>query len=157
LEEAKSFVKHRLPEIDSQWAARAVVIIDASVSGWAAEEDAARSDDAKFDASMSPTDYERFCADRFAAAGWKVRLTKGSGDQGADIVCEATGRRLVVQCKLYSGSVGNSAVQEVIAAREFVPIRPRWFQTHPTRTRHGNWLRRPEPIFYIMMKYRSWM
>ena len=28
-------------------------------------------------------------------------------------------KRLVVQCKLYSGSVGNAAVQEVIAAREY--------------------------------------
>jgi restriction system protein len=48
-----------------------------------------------------------------------VRLTKASGDQGVDIVCEAGGKRLVVQCKLYSGSVGNAAVQEAIATREF--------------------------------------
>jgi restriction system protein len=64
-------------------------------------------------------DYERFCAGRFAAAGWATRLTKSSGDQGADIICEANQKRLVVHCKLYSGSVGNAAVQEVIAAREY--------------------------------------
>lgn len=119
LEEVKRFVKKRLPDADSQsailWAVEVIAVL---VPVWAAEEDA-RSDDAKFDASMSPTDYERFCADRFAAAGWNVRLTKGSGDQGADIICDTNGRRLVVQCKLYSGSVGNAAVQEVIAAREF--------------------------------------
>jgi restriction system protein len=68
---------------------------------------------------MSPKAYEQYCADRLAENGWKVRVTKASGDQGADIVCEAVGKRLVVQCKLYTGSVGNAAVQEVIAAREF--------------------------------------
>jgi restriction system protein len=115
LEEAKRFTKKRLPKVPSQLAVARIVRL---VSEWAAEVDA-RSDDGNFDASMSPTDYERFCADRFAAAGWNVRLTKGSGDQGADIICDANGRRLVVQCKLYSSSVGNAAVQEVIAARQF--------------------------------------
>jgi restriction system protein len=48
-----------------------------------------------------------------------VRLIKGSGDQVADIVCDANGRLLFVQYKLYSAPVGNAAVQEVIAARQF--------------------------------------
>ena len=117
LEEARRFAKKRLPpEPNSEWVVREIVRL---VAGWAAEEDLRSDDSAKFDPSMSPIDYERFCADRFTAAGWKVRLTKASGDQGVDIICEANGRRLVVQCKLYSGSVGNAAVQEAIAARQF--------------------------------------
>jgi HJR/Mrr/RecB family endonuclease len=34
-----------------------------------------------------------------------------------DVVAEKGGRRIVIQCKLYSQPVGNSAVQEVAAAR----------------------------------------
>ncbi|HYF87915.1 restriction endonuclease [Azospirillum sp.] len=115
LEEAKRFAGKRLPDLPAAAVAEVIVRL---VSEWADEAGQDGSDIA-FDASMSPQDYERFCADRFAEAGWTARLTKASGDQGADIVCEADGRRLVVQCKLYSSSVGNGAVQEVIAAREF--------------------------------------
>lgn len=115
LEEAKRFASKRLPDLPPAAVAEVILRI---VSEWAEEAGEAGSDTA-FDASMSPQDYERLCADRFSAAGWTARLTKASGDQGADIICEADGRRLVVQCKLYSSPVGNAAVQEVIAAREF--------------------------------------
>ncbi len=46
-------------------------------------------------------------------------MTPASGDQGADIIARRTGVSLVVQCKLYSGLIGNAAVQEAIAARAF--------------------------------------
>ena len=44
--------------------------------------------------------------------------------QGADIVAERTGVSVVVQCKKYSKTVGNAAVQEVIAAKSY------WKSTH---------------------------
>ena len=44
-------------------------------------------------------------------------LTGASRDQGADLIAERGGDRLVVQCKLLSRPVGNYAVQEVVAAR----------------------------------------
>jgi len=66
---------------------------------------------------MTPLDYERFCAARLQAIGWICELTKGSGDQGADIVARKAGTILIVQCKKYSSPVGNGAVQEVIAAK----------------------------------------
>jgi restriction system protein len=47
--------------------------------------------------------------------GWE--LTKGSGDQGADVVARKNGTVLVVQCKKYGSSVGNGAVQEAVAAK----------------------------------------
>jgi restriction system protein len=52
-------------------------------------------------------------------AGWRAALTPGSGDQGADIIAEKDGRRVVVQCKFYNGTVGNKAVQEAYAAAAF--------------------------------------
>ena len=63
--------------------------------------------------------YERFCAARLREGGWKARPTQASGDQGADIVAERDGLRLVVQCKRYGKPVGNSAVQEAAAAARY--------------------------------------
>lgn len=60
--------------------------------------------------------YERFCADLLARAGWQARPTQASGDQGADVIAERSGTRLVVQCKRYGKPVGNAAVQEAAAA-----------------------------------------
>lgn len=60
--------------------------------------------------------YERFCAGRLQQAGWQARPTRASGDQGADIIAERGGTRLVVQCKRYGKPVGNGAVQEAAAA-----------------------------------------
>jgi uncharacterized protein len=68
---------------------------------------------------FSGEDYERYCAEILDAAGWKTRLTKGSGDQGVDIIAELNGRRVALQCKFYSKTVGNRAVQEAIGAMSF--------------------------------------
>jgi restriction system protein len=51
------------------------------------------------------------------SAGWSASTTKGSGDQGTDIIATKADLRLVVQCKLYNHPVGNKAVQEIAAAR----------------------------------------
>lgn len=70
----------------------------------------------QFDAAMTPTDYEHFCAERLKLSGWRPTVTQASGDQGADIVASRDGRTIVVQCKHYAKPVGNKAVQEVTAA-----------------------------------------
>ena len=69
--------------------------------------------------TLDPFEYERYCARQLERAGWTARVTKAAGDQGADVVAEKDGRRLVVQCKLYSKPVGNKAVQEAFAAKGF--------------------------------------
>lgn len=72
-----------------------------------------------YDPRMDPVDYEGFCAIQLQKAGWNTRTTVVSGDQGADVIAHQAGKTLVVQCKLYGGSVGNDAVQQVLAARTF--------------------------------------
>jgi restriction system protein len=67
----------------------------------------------------SPLDFEGMCAAVLRKNGWNASTTKGSGDQGADVVADRAGKKLVVQCKLYSGTVGNKAVQEVLAAKHY--------------------------------------
>ena len=72
-----------------------------------------------FDVNMSPLNYEIHCANAFSHAGWLTSMTPKTGDQGADVVIKHGDLTGVIQCKLYSQPVGNAAVQEVIAAREY--------------------------------------
>ncbi|GJE17850.1 restriction endonuclease [Methylobacterium marchantiae] len=84
-------------------------------------DDVALSVDLPDDAEV-PDDgiaYERFCAEALREAGWSARPTKASGDQGADVVAERAGIRLVLQCKRYTKPVGNAAVQEAAAAARY--------------------------------------
>lgn len=68
-------------------------------------------------AGMSPTEFERFSASRLRALGWKALTTAASGDQGADVIAEKNGVRVVLQCKLVRSAVGNKAVQQAFAAK----------------------------------------
>jgi restriction system protein len=73
----------------------------------------------EFDETMTGREFELYCRDLLHEAGWHAALTPGSGDQGADIIAEKHGRRVVIQCKFYNGTVGNKAVQEAYAAAAF--------------------------------------
>ncbi len=63
--------------------------------------------------------FESLLARIYEAMGYDVTLTKAAGDQGADLVMKRFSETTVVQAKRYSGTVGNKAIQEVIAARSF--------------------------------------
>lgn len=71
---------------------------------------------AQFREAMSPQEFELYCAQVLREMRWIARVTPFSGDQGADIVAQKRGLRIVVQCKKYTKPVGNRAVQEVVAA-----------------------------------------
>ncbi len=67
--------------------------------------------------SMDGIAYEDLCEDILTSKGWHVSRTPKSGDQGVDLIAERSDRRVCIQCKRYSSSVGNSAVQEVVAGK----------------------------------------
>lgn len=69
--------------------------------------------------AMNGYDFEKFLVEVFQTAGYDVEGTKSSGDQGADLFATRFGKKIVIQAKNYSGSVGNSAVQEAISAKSF--------------------------------------
>jgi restriction system protein len=71
----------------------------------------------EFSTSLTPAEFEQFCAAQLQRLGWDARVTTASRDQGVDVVAERSGVRVVLQCKLYSNPVGNKAVQEVTAAK----------------------------------------
>lgn len=50
---------------------------------------------------------------------YEANVTKGSGDQGVDVVAKKKDKTIAIQCKKYSQPVGNKAVQEVIAGKDY--------------------------------------
>lgn len=69
---------------------------------------------------MDGHSFEYFCAEVLEKNGFKnVSVTKGSGDQGVDVLAEKGGIKYAVQCKNYSSPLGNTPVQEVNAGKTF--------------------------------------
>lgn len=68
---------------------------------------------------MDGHEYEYACAQYLKRNGFtKVQVTKARGDQGIDIIA-TKGKKYGIQCKYYSGAVGNKAVQEAYAGSKF--------------------------------------
>lgn len=68
---------------------------------------------------MDGHQFEKLLEHLYAAAGYSVAPTRQTSDQGADLIIEMYGIRTVVQAKRYSDKVGNSAIQEVVAAKAY--------------------------------------
>lgn len=69
--------------------------------------------------SMDGQEFERFLAEMFSKKGYETELTKATGDQGIDVIISKDGSRVGVQAKCYSGTVGNSAIQEAVAGKSY--------------------------------------
>jgi restriction system protein len=65
--------------------------------------------------ALTPGDFEAYVAQRiFARQGYSVENTPDVKDGGVDIlVADAHGRRAVVQCKRYRGTVGEVVVRDL--------------------------------------------
>ena len=63
--------------------------------------------------------FELACAATLESAGYLVEATPVTGDQGADLLATRSGIKYAVQCKDVAGSVGNAAVQEVVASKDY--------------------------------------
>lgn len=91
-------------------------------------------------------DFELWVARRLRQQGWRTRLTQTSGDQGIDIVATMGRTKVGIQCKRYTGSVGNKAVQEAIAGRVFHGLHIAAVVTTGTYTRSAEELARKAGI-----------
>lgn len=81
---------------------------------------------AKLDAAMAVVDamdghdFEQFCAEILERCGYRnIHVTKGTGDQGVDVIAIKNGVRHAFQCKRYSSKLGNKPVQEVHTGKQF--------------------------------------
>jgi HJR/Mrr/RecB family endonuclease/uncharacterized protein (DUF697 family) len=68
---------------------------------------------------MSGEQFEEFLAECFQRLGYDVKTTPKTNDFGADLILTKGVTKTVVQAKRYQGKVGNSAVQEVVAAIQY--------------------------------------
>lgn len=65
-------------------------------------------------------EFEEYVANLYSLLGYEIEnITSKSGDQGADVLLEKNGIKYAVQVKFYSNTVGNKAVQEIVAAKSF--------------------------------------
>lgn len=64
-------------------------------------------------------EFEKWVAVQMMSLGWGAQTTRGSGDQGIDVIAERNGIRIGFQCKGVSKPASNKAVQEVIAGGRF--------------------------------------
>ena len=64
--------------------------------------------------------FEYWCAEVLECFGFiGVRVTRGSGDHGGDIIAYTNNQKWVFQCKRYNKNVGNDAVKEAFYAKTF--------------------------------------
>ena len=84
-------------------------------------EDEMKKNTAKLEYSdqMDPYEYEHFCAEQFNNNNWKAKATQGSSDQGVDVIATKNNITLVAQCKRFKKTVGNKAVQEIVAGMKY--------------------------------------
>lgn len=71
---------------------------------------------------MKGADFEDFMKSVYELLGYRVQKTKKSGDQGIDLIIKKHFKSTGIQLKRYSGTVGNSAVQEAVAGKRFYKL-----------------------------------
>lgn len=72
---------------------------------------------------MTGREFEEFTAYLFRRLGYKAEVTQESQDQGIDVIAQKGFSKIAVQTKRYSKTVGNKAVQEVVAGKAFYKCR----------------------------------
>ncbi len=79
--------------------------------------ESANSSDEDEPMPLDGAEFESYCRRILEKHGWRVTATPVTGDQGVDLVGHLGLAIVAIQCKRYSSSVTNKAVQEVIAGR----------------------------------------
>lgn len=99
--------------------------------------------------SMSWIEFEKYLAQIFKKHWYIIEMTPETGDQWADIIAEKDGRKIIVQAKRYTGSVGNGAIQEVIWAIKYYDWTEWWVITNSIFTNSARELARVNHITLI--------
>jgi HJR/Mrr/RecB family endonuclease len=68
---------------------------------------------------MTGVEFERFLKTFFERRGFLVTTTKISNDQGCDLILQKLGEKTSVQAKRYIGTIGNDAIQQVVASLKY--------------------------------------
>lgn len=69
--------------------------------------------------TMTGEEFETYCADLLRENDFTdVLLTKHTGDHGVDITARKDGIVYAIQCKCYSSTVGNAAIQQAYSGKQ---------------------------------------
>jgi restriction system protein len=96
---------------------------------------------------LTGVEFETYLANLLRTGGFEVSGTPATGDQGADLIARKGSRTIAIQAKGYKQPVGNSAVQEVVAALRFYKADEGWvitnsvFTTSARELAHANKIR----------------
>jgi restriction system protein len=83
---------------------------------------------------MDGIEFEILVGRVLRSSGYEVGGTPATGDQGADLIATKHGKTIAIQVKRYAAPVGNSAVQEIVAALRFYKVDEGWVITNNTFT-----------------------
>ena len=97
----------------------------------------------------SGIDFEDLCVKIIAECGWNASKTKTSGDQGADIIANRGSTSIAIQCKNQSKPVGNSSIQEALAAKAFYRTTYAAVVSSSNFTRSAKQLARKSDVFIL--------
>ena len=98
---------------------------------------------------MDGVQFEQYCTSVLNQYGWSAKVTQTSGDQGIDIVAQLGGVTAVFQCKRYAQRVGNTAVQEIIAGKNFAQADIAAVITNSTFTRSAMKLAHATQVYLL--------
>jgi hypothetical protein len=99
--------------------------------------------------TLKNIEFETYVRRWLEGAGYTVVGTRATGDQGADLIAKRNGRTIAIQAKGYTGTVGNSAVQEIIGALRVYNADEGWVVTNSTFTRSARELAHANKIRLI--------
>jgi len=68
---------------------------------------------------MTGVEFEGYISSVLKMQGFEVSGTPVTGDQGADIIASNKKAKYIIQAKRYTETVGNKAIQEVVAAKNY--------------------------------------
>jgi hypothetical protein len=70
--------------------------------------------------SLSGIEFENLLVRLFKSINYIVEHPGGVGDQGGDLILNKNGKRILIQAKCYNNvNIGNKAVQEAVAAKQY--------------------------------------
>lgn len=79
---------------------------------------------------MDGIQFEHYLKLLLSSRGYKVEVTRASGDYGADLVLRKENKKIVVQAKRYAKNVGISAIQEVVGSKAHYCADEAWVITN---------------------------
>ncbi|MGB9344150.1 restriction endonuclease [Trichococcus sp.] len=98
---------------------------------------------------MIGVQFEHYLQQLFLMLGYQVKLTRASGDFGADLILIKDNAKIAVQAKRYTKNVGLKAVQEVFGAKKYYGANEAWVVTNSFYTKQARELAHSNEVSLI--------